>query len=75
MSRFIILAVYTFFSLVLAVFFGVGAGIIQVVTPSRGASCGNTVGLYKSKWQPYVPECSRIVSIEAITWALCECSI
>jgi hypothetical protein len=60
-----------FFSLVLSVFFATGAGIIRGVTPFRGTSCGKAVDLYPIIWQPFVDECSRIVSIQAIAWTLC----
>ena len=60
-----------FFSLVLAVFFATGAGIIRGVTPFRGTSCGKAVDLYPVIWQPFVGECRRIVSIQAIAWTLC----
>ena len=60
-----------FFSLVLAVFFATGAGIIRGVTPFRGTSCGKAANLYPVIWQPFVGECRRIVSIQAIAWTLC----
>ncbi|EDR10893.1 uncharacterized protein LACBIDRAFT_315853 [Laccaria bicolor S238N-H82] len=59
-----------FFSLVLSVFFATGAGIIRGATPFRGTSCGNAVDLYPVIWQPFVGECRRIVSIQAIAWTL-----
>ncbi|KAH9479940.1 hypothetical protein JR316_0008537 [Psilocybe cubensis] len=59
-----------FFSLVLAVFFGTGAGVIRTATPFRGTSCGRPADAYPEKWQRFAHECSRIVSIEAVAWSL-----
>ncbi|PPQ74682.1 hypothetical protein CVT26_007665 [Gymnopilus dilepis] len=59
------------FSLVLAVFFGTGAGVIRQTTPFRGSSCSSKpVDAYPQKWQPYAHECSRIVAMEGFAWAL-----
>jgi hypothetical protein len=58
-------------SLALAVMFGTGAGIIQRTTPFKGTSChSKPVSDYPDIWQPYAHECSRIVSIQAVGWAL-----
>ncbi|KAF8995107.1 hypothetical protein BDQ17DRAFT_1366023 [Cyathus striatus] len=58
-------------ALALAVMFGTGAGIIQRTTPFKGTSCGRKgVDGYPEIWQPYVQECSRIVTIQALAWAL-----
>ena len=66
--------VLVFFSLCLAVFFGTVAGIFRTATPFRGTSCGAPVDSYPEKWQPYVRECSRIVTMQGISWSLCKCS-
>lgn len=63
-----------FFSLCLAVFFGTVAGIFRTATPFRGTSCGAPVDSFPVKWQPYVHECSRIVTMQAISWSLCKFS-
>ncbi|PPQ87894.1 hypothetical protein CVT25_001236 [Psilocybe cyanescens] len=59
-----------FFSLILAVFFGVGGGVIRTATPFRGTHCQRPPEDYPEKWQRFSHECSRIVSIEAIAWSL-----
>lgn len=63
-----------FFSLCLAVFFGTVAGIFRTATPFRGTSCGAPVDSFPEKWQPYVHECSRIVTMQGISWSLCKFS-
>jgi hypothetical protein len=55
------------------VFFGTVAGIFRTATPFRGTSCGAPVDSFPVKWQPYVHECSRIVTMEGISWSLCKC--
>jgi len=68
------LTVLVFFSLCLAVFFGTVAGIFRTATPFRGTSCGAPVDSFPEKWQPYVHECSRIVTMQGISWSLCKFS-
>lgn len=67
---FLPLGMLLFFSLCAAVFFGVVAGIFRTATPFRGTSCGAPVDSYPVKWQPYVRECSRIVTMQGISWTL-----
>ncbi|KIJ41959.1 hypothetical protein M422DRAFT_254982 [Sphaerobolus stellatus SS14] len=63
--------IVSFFALVLATFFGTGAGIIRTSTPFRGHGCSTkSVESYDPKWRPYVQECSRIVAIEGVAWSL-----
>ena len=64
--------VLVFFCLCLAVFFGVVSGIFRTATPFRGTSCGAPRDSYPEKWQPYVQECSRIVTMQGLSWSLCE---
>ncbi|KAF8633094.1 hypothetical protein AX15_001511 [Amanita polypyramis BW_CC] len=55
-------------SIILAVFWGVGAGLLRSGTPFRGTSCGRPVSSYPAAFQPYANLCSRIVTIEALAW-------
>ncbi|KAF8883492.1 hypothetical protein CPB84DRAFT_188476 [Gymnopilus junonius] len=65
------LGMTTLLTLILAVFFGTGGGIIRTVTPFRGTSCRTKrVDEYPPKWQPFAHECSRVIVIEAFAWAL-----
>ncbi|KAJ2912929.1 hypothetical protein MD484_g7484, partial [Candolleomyces efflorescens] len=57
-------------SFTVAIFFGTGAGIINRTAPFKGTSCGRPASDYPEAWQPYAHECSRIVAIQGLAWAL-----
>ncbi|KDR66737.1 hypothetical protein GALMADRAFT_106133 [Galerina marginata CBS 339.88] len=67
---FIPIGFLVFIALILAIFFGVGGGVIRTATPYRGTSCNRPVGDYPIAWQPYAHECSRVVTIQALSWTL-----
>ncbi|KAK7061048.1 hypothetical protein VNI00_000783 [Paramarasmius palmivorus] len=58
-----------FFTLVGAVFWGTCAGIFYHSTPFRAFTCDNPVDTFPTKWQPYVGECTRVVSLQGLCWA------
>ncbi|KAF8958678.1 hypothetical protein BDZ97DRAFT_1840841 [Flammula alnicola] len=63
--------VATFVALILAVFFGTGAGIIQKTTPFTGHGCHKlSQNDYPEKWRPFFQQCSRIVAIQGVAWSL-----
>jgi len=64
------IGVVVFSSLVLALFFGVGGGVIRGTTPFRGTDCHRPVEDYPPRWQPYVHSCGRVVAIEAVSWSV-----
>lgn len=72
-KSFVNFIVISFSSFVMAVFFGTGAGIIQRTAPFTGHGCARKpLADYPQEWQPYVGECSRVVAIQGIAWALCK---
>ncbi|KAF8623680.1 hypothetical protein AX17_007378 [Amanita inopinata Kibby_2008] len=60
----------SFISLILAVFWGTGAGLLRTTTPYRGTHCDRPPSAYAPNWAPFANECSRIITIEAIGWTL-----
>ena len=62
--------VVAFFSLILSVFFGIGGGVIRTTTPFH-RSCSTPTENYPEKWQRFAGECTRIVAMQGISWALC----
>ncbi|RXW22508.1 hypothetical protein EST38_g3342 [Candolleomyces aberdarensis] len=57
-------------SFIAAVFFGTGAGVINRTAPFKGTSCNRPADEYPEPWRPYAHECSRIVAIQGLAWAL-----
>ncbi|KAF8661993.1 hypothetical protein AX14_007132, partial [Amanita brunnescens Koide BX004] len=62
-------AAVPFISLILAIFWGVGAGLLRTGTPYRGTRC-TTHGHahYPPAFQPFGGLCKKVISIEAIAW-------
>jgi len=62
-------AMVPFISLTLALFWGVGAGLLRTGTPYRGTNC-TTHGHahYPPVFQPYAGLCKKVVTIEAVAW-------
>ena len=68
---FVSVGMISFWSFVMAVFFGTSAGIIERVAPFTGHGCTHQkVEAYPENWRPWVGECNHIVSIQGIAWAL-----
>jgi len=72
--HYLLLTVIIFFSFLAAVFWGTAAGVLFQVSPFSSYTCGNPTSSFPSQWQPYVGDCSRIVALKGLTWALCTCS-
>ncbi|KAF8917950.1 hypothetical protein CPB85DRAFT_1284157 [Mucidula mucida] len=60
----------TFLTFVLAVFWGTGAGVMYQVSPFRAYNCGNPADSFAPNWARFHDQCSRIVAIQGIAWAL-----
>ncbi|KAK2460938.1 hypothetical protein APHAL10511_007408 [Amanita phalloides] len=58
-----------FISLILAVFWGVGAGLLRTGTPYRGTNCTTHAhAKYPPAFQPFAGLCKKVVTIQAIAW-------
>ncbi|KAM0751130.1 hypothetical protein T439DRAFT_347723 [Meredithblackwellia eburnea MCA 4105] len=59
-----------FFLFCSAIFWGTGAGIIFQVSPFKVYTCGKPAEFFAANWAPFASQCSRVVAIEGIAWAL-----
>jgi len=72
---FISMGLNIFISFALAVFWGTGAGVLFHVSPFESFTCDKPSSRFSSNWAAYADNCSRVVAMQGLAWALWGLSI
>ncbi|KAF9074156.1 hypothetical protein BDP27DRAFT_1359680 [Rhodocollybia butyracea] len=67
---FIEMGLNIFINFSLAVFWGAGAGILFQVSPFESRTCDKSSSVFTSNWASYADNCSRVVAMQGLAWAL-----